>query len=88
MDEKLFKNCSSASPTRKRETEIMFEISSPPGLNGQDLFVKGQHVCMNVGKGNILFITSGSEISCNHYGIQRRGSSGNYHKIQFHHPWT
>lgn len=40
MDEKLFKNCSSASP-RKRETEIMFEISSPPGLNGQDLFVKG-----------------------------------------------
>lgn len=52
MDEKLLKKCSSASPTRKRETEIMFEISSPPGLNGQDLFVKGQHICMDVGKGN------------------------------------
>jgi hypothetical protein len=46
-----FKNCSSASTPRKRETKATFEILSPPSLNAQDLFAKGQHVCMDVGKG-------------------------------------
>lgn len=67
--------------------KLLLRFLPHPSLNDQDYFLKSNICRHGCGEERNFLTTSGGENWCDHYGIQRGGSSGTwkqiYHRIQW-----